>query len=217
VCADRRCALYCGGTAEYLTLRSSRQGPAVVGCRNDVFLLSDPAAFYGRDCQDKSLPAAADRLAIWRLLPQAGTGLVLANQLHAPFWNWVCCRHPCRVQSRPVLHEKVGTIFLFGPLMAMASFGTPRGHSLTLWTPRSFCGTKPHVDASSRTDPVCGCCANPNLGSGLLRHPTDELFRQSFVVDTLLLAKVFLWFRLAVWSLALPYRQRDRCQFSGYA
>jgi len=46
------------------------------------------------------------------------------------------CRSSHRHGSRSVLSQEAGTILLSGPLGAMASFGTPRGHSLCLGTSR---------------------------------------------------------------------------------
>src|SRR3954465_3633266 len=63
----------------------------------------------------------------------------------APFAS--CSRwHPRRDRSTAVLAQKAGTILLSGPLLTMASFGTPRGHSLS-WGPRRGCGR-----ASQATD-----------------------------------------------------------------
>src|SRR4051812_6665378 len=46
----------------------------------------------------------------------------------APFAS--CSRwHPRRDRSTCVLAQRAGTTLLSGPLLTMASFGTPRGHS----------------------------------------------------------------------------------------
>jgi len=56
----------------------------------------------------------------------------------APLLKSCCHWHPRRDRSPFVLAQKAGTILLSGPLLTMASFGTPRGHSLYLG-PRVDC------------------------------------------------------------------------------
>src|SRR5215470_4266053 len=61
----------------------------------------------------------------------SGFGWLARRALGAPFSSggrW----HPRRDRSTCVLAHRAGTILLSGPLLAMASFGTPRGHSLRL-------------------------------------------------------------------------------------
>ena len=59
-----------------------------------------------------------------------------------PRWERRACWHPRRHRSTRVLARRAGTILLSGPLRAMASFGTPRGHSLPVG---------PRVDISRAT------------------------------------------------------------------
>jgi hypothetical protein len=59
--------------------------------------------------------------------------------------------HPRRDRSTCVLAQRAGTILLSGPLLAMASFGTPRGHSLTVGARGVLPWPRSRTDAHPRT------------------------------------------------------------------
>jgi hypothetical protein len=79
----------------------------------------------------------------------------------------VSCIHRIgRCESSSVSHSEVGTIFPSGPLAAIASFGTPQGHSLPEgpWTAVGVVA-KNFMDAHLRTvvDRVRGCVGSKRL------------------------------------------------------
>jgi hypothetical protein len=149
-----------------------------VGNRESVCI-----AFYGTKCQDRSLPITSCPLQRRRPLPVGTCGGACpgsvrvcdldpeprvrswhrscqpARRTVAPlssFRRW----HPRRHRSLSVLASKAGTILLSGPLLTMASFGTPRGHSLSVGRPEACLGATSAMDALPRTKLVSRCCTN---------------------------------------------------------
>ena len=68
--------------------------------------------------------------------------------------------HPGRDRSTHVLAETAGTILLSGPLLTMASFGTPRGHSLSVGPQVDCSCARTPMDAHPRTKLVSRYCAS---------------------------------------------------------
>ena len=83
--------------------------------------------------------------------------------------------HPRRDRSKSVLASNAGTILLSGPRTANASFGTPRGHSLTVGPPESCSGARSAMDTLPRTKLVSRYCANrhPLLGDRACTRETS--------------------------------------------
>lgn len=68
--------------------------------------------------------------------------------------------------SQPHPSIDAGTILLTGPLRAIASFGTPREHSLWMGSPSRVEGTKDKVDALPRTSLGLECF-DPDRSDGV--------------------------------------------------
>ena len=144
------------------------------------------ASFYGTKCQDRSLPIAHCPLQRRRPLPVGTCGVVSsgaptldvagvqttsdprarcwhrnrqpAQVTSAPrssFLHW----HPHRHRSMCILAQKAGTILLSGPLLAIASLGTPRGHSLSVGPQVDGSRARNPMDAHPRTLLVSRYCA----------------------------------------------------------
>lgn len=127
-------------------------------------------AFYGRGCQDTLSPIARRcPFDIRRPLPSVsksldsdlgsrtgtsrwrGNGLMRQHVEHRED-DLVWGRRSGRLASQLVLVDPTtGTILLSGPRWAMASFGTPRGHSLRVGTPNDFFGSSQTMDTLPRT------------------------------------------------------------------
>lgn len=126
--------------------------------------------FYGRGCQDTLSPIARRcPFDIRRPLPSVsksldsdlgsrtgtsrwrGNGLMRQHVEHRED-DLVWGRRSGRLASQLVLVDPTtGTILLSGPRWAMASFGTPRGHSLRVGTPNDFFGSSQTMDTLPRT------------------------------------------------------------------
>ena len=158
------------------------------------------ASFYGTKCQDKPLPTAYCPLQRRRPLPGGTCGVVSSGAwtfgvagvqtssdpcVHswhrnrqparvtvAPRSSFFVHWHPRRYRSIFVLAQKAGTILLSGPLLAIASLGTPRGHSLSVGPLQQRCEARKHMDTHPRTLSVSRYCASGQTALGDRRFRT---------------------------------------------